>query len=309
MAFHFLLSRRTGYGPAVQRTENLAHWESWAAEHGTELRATTKCVSIKRLEIEALVRQLERRVSRSEPLVLEVGCGNGVNGFALVSRHPTLRYIGLDFSPTMITNAAQSVERLRAQGDGTVERMAFGVADARELAHPVSLDRGQPHFVGSAIADRLASPTLDAVFTDRMLINLASPDEQLVVMKRIAAVLPGGGWYFMIENSVQTHAALNGVRRSLGLPNRPAADYNVFIDEPRVIKAFEATMTLAEVEDFSALHDLVLYAIGPALEAGQVQYDTPLMGKVTDAALALAEAGVGTGAFGQNRLWVWQKRA
>jgi len=291
----------------VQKTENLAHWESWAAEHGTELRATTKCVSIKRLEIEALVRHLARRVSRSEPLVLEVGCGNGVNGFALVSRHPTLRYVGLDFSPTMIANAVQAVERRRGQGERFVERMAFGVADARELAQPVGLDRGKPHFVGSAVADRLASPTLDAVFTDRMLINLSSPDEQLVVMKRIAAVLPAGGWYFMIENSVQTHAALNDVRRALGLPNRPPAEYNVFIDEPRVVKSFEDTMTLAQVEDFSALHDLLLYAVGPALEDGQVQYDTPLMGKVTDAALALAEAGIGTGAFGQNRLWIWQK--
>jgi len=291
----------------VKKTENLAHWESWAAEHGTELRATTKCVSIKRLEIEALVRQLGQRVSRSEPLVLEVGCGNGVNGFALVSRHPTLRYVGLDFSPTMITNAIQAVERRRAQGEGFVERMAFGVADARELAHPVGLDRGQPHFAGSAVADRLASPTLDAVFTDRMLINLSSPDEQLVVMRRIAAVLPTGGCYFMIENSAQTHATLNGVRRALGLPNRPPAEYNVFIDEPRVVKAFEDTMTLAEVEDFSALHDLLLYAVAPAIEDGQVQYDTPLMGKVTDAALALANAGISAGAFGQNRLWVWQK--
>ena len=228
---------------------------------------------------EALVRNLERRVSRSEPLVLEVGCGNGVNGFALASRHPTLRYVGLDFSPTMITNAIQAVERRRGQGEGFVERMAFGVADARELAHPVGLDRRQPHFAGSAVADRLASTTLDAVFTDRMLINLSSPDEQLVVMRRIAAVLPAGGLYFMIENSAQTHAALNSVRRALGLPNRPPAEYNVFIDEPRVVKAFEDAMTLAEVEDFSALHDLLLYAVAPALEDGQVQYDTPLMGR------------------------------
>jgi ubiquinone/menaquinone biosynthesis C-methylase UbiE len=293
--------------PPVQRTENLAHWEAWAAEHGTELRATTKCVSIKRLEIEALIRQLQRRLATPAPLVLEVGCGNGVNGFALTSRHPTLRYVGIDFSPKMIENAVRTVERRKGQGDEAVARMAFGVADARLLARPFVLDRGGPHVVGSVVADALAAPAIDAVFTDRMLINLASADEQLAVMARIASVLEPGGFYLMLENSRQTHAALNDVRQALGLPKRPAADYNIFIDEPTVVAPFQKTMALAEVEDFSALHDLLLYAIGPALEDGQVQYDTPLMTKVADASLALAQLGLGTGAFGQNRLWIWKK--
>ena len=270
----------------MKKEDNLKHWEQWATDYGTELRATTKCMSIKRIEIEALVRRLNAHVARPEPVVLEVGCGNGANGFALTSRHPGLHYLGVDFSPSMVENAAKIAERSQYR-----ERMAFAVADARRLA------RG-----GLVPVDGV-----DVVFTDRMLINLSSADEQRGVMLRIAEMLKPGGMFLMIENSVQTHRVLNEVRQALGLPGRPAADYNVFIDEPAVIEPFTQTMTLVDVEDFGSIHDLMLYAVTPSLANGKIEYDTPLMARLSDAVLALSDLGLKTGAFGQNRLWVWRK--
>src|SRR4051794_3435926 len=95
----FLLDRR------VDDRKNLEHWERWAADYGSDLRATTKCISLKRLEIEALLRQLEAQSVPPGPLVLEIGCGNGSNGLALATRRPDVHYVGLDFSPAMIENA------------------------------------------------------------------------------------------------------------------------------------------------------------------------------------------------------------
>src|SRR5204862_125869 len=80
---------------------------------------------------------------------------------------------------------------------------------------------------------------VDLAFTDRMLINLSSAQEQLEAMERIASVVRPGGLFLMIENSVQTHRALNEARAALGLPFRPPAEFNVFIDEDRVIRPFQ----------------------------------------------------------------------
>ena len=52
----------------------------------------------------------------------------------------------------------------------------------------------------------------------------------------------------MLENS-RHHAVLNAIRKALGLSERPAADYNVFIDEPAVIEPFRESMELVDVED------------------------------------------------------------
>src|SRR5688572_12659027 len=106
----------------MDRVANLNHWERWASEYGAELRATTKCVSIKRLEIEALLRRIAP-LAGERPLVLEVGCGNGTNGFALAARHSQLEYLGLDFSAKMIEHAVDVVGRADA---GLAARVAFG---------------------------------------------------------------------------------------------------------------------------------------------------------------------------------------
>jgi SAM-dependent methyltransferase len=294
-------------GVALEKSENLRHWENWANEYGGELRATTKCLSIKRLEIEALIRRISA-TKKPNPLVVEIGSGNGANGFALVSRSPTLLYLGLDFSPTMVRNAIAVAQRRQSSVPDQVSRVAFGVADARELKFPLQVDRSQPTYAGEVIERALTAPAPDIVFTDRMLINLASADEQLEVMRRIDNILAPGGLFLMIENSVQTHARLNYVRAVLGLSSRPPADYNVFIDEPRVISVFEDVMQLVAIDDFGAVHDLLLYAVGPSLGHGDVEYDSPLMTRLTDALIALGETASRTGGFGQNRLWVWQKR-
>jgi SAM-dependent methyltransferase len=293
---------------AMERAANLKHWEEWAQSYGTELRATTKCVSIKRLEIEALLRAMREQGINQAPLVLEVGCGNGANGFALAEREPDLLYLGLDYSPTMVENALAVQHRRTAEGRTELAaRLAFGVADARALTTPLTIDTSAPHGAGAAVAARLPAASVDVVFTDRMLINLASPEEQLVVMRRIARLVRPGGLFLMIENSAQSYATLNRLRSHFRLPPREPASYNVFIDEEKVIDQF-TDLKLVSVDNFSALHDLALYVLEPALGDGTVKYDSPLTTAVTDAVLALSEVGCQTfGAFGQNRLWVWRR--
>lgn len=279
---------------------NRAHWEDWASTYGSDLRATTKCHSIKRLELEAVSRHIDG-VSGGGAM-LEVGCGNGYNGLALANRHPELRYLGLDFSAEMIGHAVAAV---RDAPEDVAERVAFHVGDARRLKAPLALDEDGPSHVGAGWG--LPVQAVDLVLTNRMLINLASADEQLAAMRAIKSMLVPGGRFLMLENSVQTHARLNDVRTALGLPVRPAAEFNHFIDEQAVIAPFQDEMALRDVEDFGALHDLLLYAVEPKLGDGEVQYDSPLLTAVTDALLALGRSAGEQLPFGQNRLWVWER--
>jgi ubiquinone/menaquinone biosynthesis C-methylase UbiE len=293
----------------MQKDANLAHWEAWAKEYGTELRATTKCVTIKRLEIDALARHLPRSKAVESGLALEIGCGNGVNGFALTALFPKLKYVGADFSPKMVEGAIKTIEGKIRRGEiAEASRMAFGVLDARELSAPFALDTSAIHMAGEALRSEFPVRGFDAVLTNRMLINLASAEEQLLTMTRISEVLKPGGVFLMLENSAKTHEELNRVRSALGLPPRPVASYNIFIEEDRIIERFKGTLQLEYVENVSSIHDLLLYAVLPAAGSGEVEYDTPVMTKLTDALLAVRRAPLSApSSVGQNVLWVWRK--
>ena len=112
----------------------------------------------------------------------------------------------------------------------------------------------------------------------------------------------------MLENSVQTHARLNGVRAALGLPARPSATFNLFIDEADVIAPFRTRWSYSTSRTSAPLHDLLLYAVEPQLGDGEVHYDSALLSTVTDALLALGADAGSRLPFGQNRLWVWERQ-
>jgi SAM-dependent methyltransferase len=290
----------------MDRESNLNHWESLGKAFGKNLQATTKCTTIKLLEIDAFADKITRYVSAPNPVVLEIGCGNGFNGFALLERFLNLRYIGVDFSANMI-EAACAI----AQQDYSPEiaaRAAFGVQDAREIASPFFNTNAGPFHIGEALKEVLRTQSVDVVMTDRMLINLSSAQEQLQVMSNMIKCLNSDGIFLMLENDAHSHQTLNQTRKVLGMEPRPVASYNIFIDHDQVIAPFMDKMSLIESQDVSAIHDLILYAVAPSVQGGQINYDSELMKNLTRAIIELnATPTVKIDGFGQNRLWVWKK--
>ncbi len=70
-------------------------------------------------------------------------------------------------------------------------------------------------------------------------------------------------------------------------------------------------LDLEAVDDFAALHDLVLYVLGPLAHGGEVDYADPLVEAATALLLAPETARLlgGLGPVGQNRLYVFRKRS
>jgi SAM-dependent methyltransferase len=260
-----------------------AHWKDWAERYGLDLRATTKAWTAKALEIDALARAIHRAgLSDKVGMVLEAGCGNGHNCIELARRFPKLSFTGFDYVADMVRSARQ----LLAQSD-LGDRVEFYEGDVLSLESISEL-----------------GPQYDFVFTDRCLINLNSIEKQLAAIDQLCTKLPVGGCMVLIENSRQTYERQNDCREIVGLPRRTPAAFNLFLDEAVVIPYLRSRFARLEVEDFSSLHDLVLYVLLPAVNGGQIDYEHPLVHAATRLTLGFGSSEIPQfGTFGQNRLF------
>ncbi|MTD95388.1 methyltransferase domain-containing protein [Hyphomicrobium sp. xq] len=264
------------------------HWTNWATTYGSALRATTKTWTAKALEIDALSRRLRSVVGDSGGgKILEMGCGNGINCVELAKFFPNLSFDGVDFVPEMVTAAIEN-----ARSADVEDRVRFFVGDA----------------IGAGNLPEL-QPSYDVVFTDRCLINLDAIELQKQAISILASKVKPGGYLLMIENSLTSYAKQNRCREALGLAARKPADFNLFFDEDEILLHVTAAgLELVDVEDFSSLHDLMLYVLVPAINGGAVDYDHPLVQAATTLSRELAAEATGTfGSYGQNRLFVCRR--
>lgn len=266
------------------------HWGQWAKTFGGSLRATTKTWTAKVLELDALSRRFHAvfRDKRSAS-ILEVGCGNGINCIELAKLFPGFRFDGVDYVAEMVTAANENARIGEVQ-----DQVRFFVGDALNIGELPGLDTNY-----------------DLVFTNRCLINLNSVALQKQGISGLATKAQCGGYVIMIENSKTSYALQNHCRNVLGLASRRPADFNLFLDEAEIRPHIVSTgLELIEVEDFSSLHDLMLYVLVPAINEGDVDYGHPLVRAAMTLSRELSANMPNTfGSFGQNRMFVCRKLA
>jgi len=261
------------------------HWQTWAQEYGSSLRATTKRPSAKQLEIDALARHLRKIGGLEGKLdVLEVGCGNCHNLLALAEIFPQAQLTGVDYVPEMIAAAKESLRRLPAN---TAVRIRPYVGDILDL---------------SATEGELRQ--YDVVFTDRCLINLNTVEKQCAAIDQLRQKLKSNGILILVENSIQTYESQNDCREILGLHRRVPERFNLFIDEEKILPYLNRWFCNIDIEDFITFHDLVLYVLTPIICNGKVDHNHPLVEAATKINLAISQTRPSAfGAFGQNRLY------
>jgi SAM-dependent methyltransferase len=270
----------------MDRSQIRDHWTSWAQAHGTHFKATTRGHTAKLLELDAFARRLTDLFDERPFSALEVGCGNGINCIEMAKNFGNATFDGVDFIPEMIDAACQSAEEA-----GVDIRTRFEVGDVLRLDE---LDLRQSY---------------DAILTDRCLINLNTAQLQRAAIVELATRVSPGGYLLMIENSLDTHGRQNEARQALGLEARKPAEFNRFFSEEEMHSHIDAAgLVLVETEDFSSLHDLVLYALIPATNGGTVDYDHPAVAAAAETSMQFAAKEKNAfGAFGQNRLYVCRK--
>jgi len=263
------------------------HWRDWATTR-TGACATSMCETIKQLEIDALARRL--RILKPN-LVLEAGCGNGMNCIALAMQFPRIVFYGFDYLPEMIEAAKQNAKEAAKQ---TAKRPA-----GTRALHVQFL-------VGDLFEQANYSDRHDVVISNRLIINFNAIEKQQEAIQILGSKIHYGGHLLLIENSITMRNEQNKLRALLGLPARSVAPFNRFVTEDEIKSHLDsAGLELIEIEDFMSLHDLLLYVLIPKLNGGHVDYEHPLVKIATE--LSLKTDPNKFGSWGQNRLFVCRK--
>lgn len=228
------------------------YWDTRAREYATAPAATTNDVHLRELEIASLVTELRRLGVGPRSRVLDVGCGNGYSTLRVAEALPGVRFAGVDFSEQMI----ESANRLLASRPDLADRVSFSVGDATDLS-------GAPKDV-------------DAVITDRCLINLETLERQALAIRRIAERLRPGGHYVAIENFVEGHDEMNRLREAVGLAAIPVRWHNRFFTEQEFCRAAGPWFEAPRFWEFSSSYYFatrVIYAAMCRMRGEEPDYD------------------------------------
>ena len=162
-----------------------SHWQNWAKEFKTDLRATTKSSTAKQLEINALMQMIGKNNNTDKPFsVLEVGCGNGHNCFALQQAFIHADITGVDFIEDMVHHAKELNHHFKTN-------IPFHQGNILQLeAHP-----------------KLAT-SYDVVFTVRCVINLNTDELQHQGLEQLVNKVKPGGVLIMIEKKKEQNQDL-----------------------------------------------------------------------------------------------------
>ena len=213
---------------------------------------------------------------RDGMVVAEFGCGNAATAINLRSRHDIELHC-FDFSPAMIELARERVEQA-----GMTEHIHLEVCDIRtEPKHALDFD---------------------AIYTERMIINLPDWETQANAIRYLVGNLKSGGTYLMCENSRNGLDELNALRSSVGLESIAPPWHNLYLIDELVSSLELPGAKCVDVELFSATYYFLSRVINASLAASEGKspsYDAPVN------SLALRLPSIGKCA--QGKLWIFQK--
>lgn len=151
---------------------------------------------------DALEALIEERLQGGR--LLDVGCGDGLSTLRFAERVDST--LGVDFVPGFVDLARRNAVE---QGKEVVR---FEQADVLDLA-PVREQHGR----------------FDSAVCIRVLINLATPENQARGLSEIAQCLEPGGLLFISEGWTEGMAGINRRRLAIGLSDMGQAEYNILM--------------------------------------------------------------------------------
>ena len=200
-----------GRGP-VDARQIKQYWDERAMRYGSSSAATTDDIHLRDLEISALTKVMKALPTEKRRTVLDVGCGDGWSTLALAANISDSRFVGIDYSQSMVELASRRLASSPEFGG----RVSFMVGDVLDLKRD------------------LGSELFNVVLTDRCLINLSSAEDQAQAIRQIALSLHDHGLLVSIENFVEGQRNLNAARGAMGVPPIPVRWHNLYLSEPGI---------------------------------------------------------------------------
>ena len=176
--------------------------------------------------------------------VLDVGCGNGLTPYLIADHAKSVH--GQEYAPVVFRKAKKNV----------ADNLEYSQGDVREM--------------------KFEDASFDRVYSQRVLINLNSKEEQLLAMKEVSRVLRPEGLFLMLETSKEGIESISKFRQKVGLSEIKPPWHNLPIDESWVIENAKEFFILKETVYFGTYFFLTRL-INPLLAAPeQPSYDSKL---------------------------------
>jgi len=179
-----------------------------ASRHGESGTSTIQDIRTRQLEMQQIFSYVSDGMR-----VLEVGCGNGYVAAALVTRK-AVELDAFDYSDDLVQ-----------------------IAKGREIAGT----RGTVRFRRGDILELDAPTTYDLIFTERVLQNLTSWEEQKKALGNIARALKPEGRFVMEECFWSGLNNLNAARQELGLQAIAESWHNLYFHDDKVRDTCDAS--------------------------------------------------------------------
>ena len=211
--------------------------------------------------------------------VLEIGCGSG--GTAIhIAKNKKVSILAVDYSEKMI-KAAKKERNLAGDLLGSVEFEVHDVSTIEKIMQ-----------------------NFDIVFTERVLINLGSWDEQKNAIEKIIDKVRPGGYYIMCENSIEGLQRINAYRVSCGLEEITPPWHNCYFSERDLEFINLKDAKLVRVDHISSSYYFLSRVVNAWL-AKESREDPRYDAKVNELGLLLPQLGE----LGQTKIWIFQKKS
>lgn len=201
----------------------LEHYRKQALAFGDSPRLAMEDDVIRAKEAEFVRNLLGSALrGRTDPVVLDAGCGNGYLLRELVESGMNARFEGLDYSPELVAIAEQ---------------------------------RGLPRCYlqrGHVLDLPFHSDSFDAAYTVRCLINVLDRNDQELALAEIHRVLQPGALYLMIECFEEGLELNNKARVEVGLEPLTPAYHNLYLGRDRFLAAIDGKFDVVDLDTLEA---------------------------------------------------------
>ena len=221
-------------------------WNTQSEKYRDSYLATTPDFYSHQREANALIKHLQDGAD-----ILEYGCGNGVVSRELFKTFNFNSYLGIDYSPGMISQSKIDFAKESLYLKST--NCKYDVGDVKE--------HRSDHLV-------------DFVFTDRCLINLENHEDQVKAAKNIHSSLKKDGIFLMMECSKKSLENINVVRERFNLEKINERWHNRYIDEERFLNDTQKHFSLQKVDSFNSTYFLISRILNALIkdESGKIDY-------------------------------------
>src|SRR3990167_861301 len=211
-------------------------WNNLAEKYDTDPTTTIRDMHFKYLEIEEV-----RKFLQSKDVVLDVGCGNGLQ--TIHYSQDVKEIIGIDFAEKMIAVANKIADEFSDKSVTIKNNLKFMTGDILNINFPKN--------------------TFDKVIVERVLINLTTKEDQANAVHEIFRVCRKNGLIILVESTKQVHDRVDFFRKLFGLEPIQKHENNLYIDEVEFLDILKGKFDILEVKRFGMYHFIskVLYPL------------------------------------------------